>query len=258
MVGRYRPRQGHAAALAGGGPARFPHHACVTITFIGDVHGWLDRLDAVLAQAEGRIVLMGDLIDRGPDAPGVLGRVRALVDRGQAQCLLGNHEYALLRALGEPSIGLDPEPGWFDMWRDRHGGRRVLASYGVEDARGLRRAMGSDLIAWLARLPWCLEGEGWLAVHASLRPDQPVAAQLELLRDGWRHLRDEPDHLYDKEHVLEVPDDLPDGTVLVSGHLPVPTAIVTPQRILCDTSGGLATRFLSGVIWPEGRIITSR
>ncbi len=229
----------------------------MSVTFIGDVHGWSKRLDAVLAQAEGDIVLMGDLIDRGPDAPGVLDRVRALTEAGRARCLLGNHEYAMLRGLGAPSIDLEADPDWFDMWRDRHGGKAVLASYAVNDARGLRRAMGSDLIAWLARLPWYLAGEGWLAVHAALRPDQPVDAQLELLRDGWRYLVDEPDHLYDKGHNFDVPADLPDGTVLVSGHLPLPEVFITPQRILCDTSGGMPGRRLSGVIWPKGRVVTS-
>lgn len=229
----------------------------MSVTFIGDVHGWSRRLDAVLAQAEGEIVLMGDLIDRGPDAAGVLGRVRARCDAGRARCLLGNHEYALLRGLGAPTIGLEPDPGWFELWLERHGGKAVLGSFDAKDARSLRRAMGADLIAWLARLPWCLEGDGWIAVHAGMRPDEPLAAQLELLRDGWRHLRDDPDHLYDKSNVLLIPDDLPDGTVLVSGHLPLPEALVTPSRILCDTSGGLPGRRLSGVIWPEGRVITS-
>jgi len=229
----------------------------MSLTFIGDVHGWSQRLDAVVAQAEGQLVLMGDLIDRGPDAPGVLDRVRALCEAGKARCLLGNHEYAMLRAVGAPSITLEADPGWFELWRDRHGGKAVLKSYRADDARTLRRALGADLIAWLARLPWCLEGEGWIAVHASLRPDEPVAAQLELLRDGWRHLRDVPDHLYDKAHVLEVPPDFPEGVVLVSGHVPLPQVHISAQRILCDTSGGLPNRRLSGVIWPEGRIVTS-
>lgn len=229
----------------------------MAVTFIGDVHGWSDRLDAVLGQAEGEIVLMGDLIDRGPDGPGVLDRVRTLCGGGRARCLLGNHEYALLRGLGVPALGLAADDGWFRLWSDRHGGRSLLDSYRVTDADSLRRAMGAELIGWLAALPWVLEGDGWIAVHAAMRPDQPLDAQLLLLRDGWRHLRDQPDHLYDKAHVLDAPDDLPDGTVLVSGHLPLPAPLVTPRRICCDTSGGLPHRRLSGVIWPSGRVITS-
>jgi serine/threonine protein phosphatase 1 len=229
----------------------------MTVTFIGDVHGWSKRLDAVLAQAEGEIVLMGDLVDRGPDAPGVLERVRAGCRAGTMRCLLGNHEYALLRGLGAPTRGINPDAHWFELWRDRHGGKAVLESYRAGDARTLRRALGADMIDWLASLPWYLEDAGWIAVHASMRPGEPLPVQIALLQDGWHHLRDQPDHLYDKAHVLETPDDLPEGCVLVSGHLPLPEAIVTPRRILCDTTGGLPGRRLSGVIWPEGRIITS-
>lgn len=246
----------HSAETVAGRPAS-GIIGTMSVTFIGDVHGWSKRLDAVLAQAEGEIVLMGDLIDRGPDMPGVLDRVRSGCAAGRMRCLLGNHEYALLRGLGSPSLGLEADQHWFEMWRDRHGGKAVLDSYKVSDARTLRRAMGNDMLAWLASLPWCLEGDGWLAVHAGLRPDQPMDVQLEMLRDGWRHLRGQPDHLYDKIHVREVPEDFPDGCVLVSGHLPLDQALVSAQRILCDTTGGLPGRKLSGVIWPEGRVITS-
>ena len=229
----------------------------MAVTFIGDVHGWPDRLDAVLAQCQGPLVFMGDLIDRGPDTPGVIDRVRTLVGKGRARCLLGNHEYALLRGLGAPSIALEPDSGWWGLWRDRHGGRAVLRDYQVDDANGLRRALGADTIGWLASLPWCIEGDGWLAVHAGLRPDESFDMQLHQLRDGWRFLRDTPDHLYDKSHVLELPHDVPQDVVVVSGHTPLPQVHISPERILCDTSGGLPGRRLSAVSWPDGRIVTS-
>lgn len=232
------------------------------VTFIGDVHGWSRRLDGVTALAVGEMVFMGDLIDRGPDAPGVLARVRRLCADGRARCLLGNHEYALLRGLGAPSIRLEPDPHWFELWRDRHGGSAVLASYGVRDAAALRQRMGADLIAWIAALPWCLQGDAdgspWIAVHAGMLPGLPLARQLADLADPWRRLCEHPDHLYDKLHVRVVPDDMPQGTVLVSGHLPLPEPLVSPSRILCDTSGGMPGRQLSGVVWPSGQVVSSR
>lgn len=234
----------------------------MAVTFIGDVHGWSKRLDGVLAQAEGHLVFMGDLVDRGPDAPGVIMRVRRLCLDGRAQCLLGNHEYALLRGIGAPSIGLEPDPHWFELWRDRHGGSAVLASYDVRDAAALRLRLGAELIAWLAALPWVLagtaDGAAWIAVHAGMLPGIPLQRQLAQLAAGWRQLCEHPDHLYDKLHVRSVPDDLPPGTVLVSGHLPLPAALVSPTRILCDTSGGMPGKALSGVVWPSGRVISSR
>lgn len=77
------------------------------IDIVGDIHGecgallsLLDRLgyDGQGEHPEGRrLVFIGDLVDRGPDSPGVLRLVRQLVQRKRAQCVLGNHELNLLR-----------------------------------------------------------------------------------------------------------------------------------------------------------------
>jgi hypothetical protein len=39
--------------------------------------------------------------------------------------------------------------------------------------------------------------------------------------------------------------------------MPLTEVVVTPQRILCDTSGGMPNRPLSAVVWPEGLVVTS-
>ncbi|HEY0617435.1 MAG TPA: polynucleotide kinase-phosphatase, partial [Kribbella sp.] len=46
-----------------------------------------------------RVVFVGDLVDRGPDTPGVLRLVMGMVAAGHAFCVPGNHEDKLLRAL---------------------------------------------------------------------------------------------------------------------------------------------------------------
>lgn len=65
---------------------------------IGDVHGCLAELKALLREAgfrpyKDRLVLCGDLLDRGPDSIGVLRYVRSI----GAECVLGNHEEKHLR-----------------------------------------------------------------------------------------------------------------------------------------------------------------
>jgi hypothetical protein len=232
------------------------------VTFVGDVHGWSDRLDRVLAQAEGLIVFLGDLIDRGPDAPGVLDRVHARCAAGDAHCVLGNHEYALVRGLGVPELGIPGDPELYGAWAERYGGAAVLAAYGVRESDALRAGLG-DHLAWLARLPWFLAGESdagsWLAVHAGLS-EQPLGPQLAELRDPGRWWCDPdgelPPALYHKPRAFQVPCDLPQGTCVVSGHTPLARVHRSPTRILCDTSGGQPDRPLSAVIWPEGRVIT--
>lgn len=79
---------------------------------IGDVHGCRSELETLLRELgwrfdrplprhpEGRTaVFVGDLVDRGPDTPGVLRLVMALVEAGTAICVSGNHEQKLVRAL---------------------------------------------------------------------------------------------------------------------------------------------------------------
>src|SRR3954453_2956693 len=51
------------------------------------------------APPERRAVFVGDLVDRGPDTPGVLRLVMGMVAAGDAFCVTGNHENKLLRAL---------------------------------------------------------------------------------------------------------------------------------------------------------------
>jgi protein phosphatase len=85
---------------------------------VGDVHGCRAELEELLTELgyelrrdgsgravgavppEGRrAVFVGDLVDRGPDTPGVLRLVMGMVAAGEAFCVPGNHENKLLRAL---------------------------------------------------------------------------------------------------------------------------------------------------------------
>ncbi|MFC5266626.1 polynucleotide kinase-phosphatase [Kribbella qitaiheensis] len=84
---------------------------------IGDIHGCRAELEQLLTtlgyeisrDANGRAVdavhpsrravFVGDLVDRGPDTPGVLRLVMGMVAAGHAYCVPGNHEDKLLKAL---------------------------------------------------------------------------------------------------------------------------------------------------------------
>jgi hypothetical protein len=230
------------------------------ITFIGDVHGWSDRLDRLLAKSVDPLVFMGDLVDRGPDAPGVMDRVRALCVSGRARCLLGNHEYALIRGLGCPERGIACDLQLYRSWCVHFGGWAVLEAFAVPDGdpERLRRALG-DRLQWLATLPWMLEdetdGHPWVAVHAGL-DGRPWVEQRRLLHRGWEIDDGWPVWLFDKEGILDVPPDFPTDTCLVSGHSPRFAPLITPRRVLCDTSGGRPGWPLTGIIWPEGRAVT--
>jgi protein phosphatase len=93
---------------------------------IGDIHGCYDELVQLLKRlgyqttatengerhvvvtppAGRRAVFLGDLIDRGPNAPDVLRLVMGMVEQGTAICVPGNHEAKLLRKLRGKDVQL--------------------------------------------------------------------------------------------------------------------------------------------------------
>ena len=88
---------------------------------IGDVHGCASELRELLALlgyeiatsagADGsltysvrhslsrRVIFLGDLVDRGPDTPGVLRLAMSMLSDGVALCVPGNHDVNLMRKL---------------------------------------------------------------------------------------------------------------------------------------------------------------
>ncbi|MDY7230191.1 metallophosphoesterase [Hyalangium rubrum] len=80
--------------------------------FIGDVHGCADELDALLKecgwQPGERVVLVGDLVAKGPDSAGVVQRAREL----GLKAVRGNHDEHVLRwyqGQQKPGKKLKPE-----------------------------------------------------------------------------------------------------------------------------------------------------
>jgi protein phosphatase len=92
---------------------------------IGDVHGCRAELEQLLTELgyqlerddawrpagathpDRRAVFVGDLVDRGPDTPGVLRLVMGMVAAGTALCVSGNHEAKLLKALRGRNVRLN-------------------------------------------------------------------------------------------------------------------------------------------------------
>jgi predicted phosphodiesterase len=98
----------------------------VRIAILGDIHGNLPALEAVLddasAQRADRMVVNGDLVNRGPDGVAVVRRVREL----GAELTLGNHD-DLMRALVERDASL-PEAFHVDpFWEPNRWCARALA-----------------------------------------------------------------------------------------------------------------------------------
>jgi protein phosphatase len=126
------------------------------IRVVGDVHGEAGPFRDAIAGAEAAhlfVVQLGDLTDHGPDAPGVLGAMFGLMDRGAGLFLLGNHDHKLRRALlGQP---VKASAGGLDV---------TLAQIERDPGRGALAARAIDAIA---RAPAWLRWRDALFVHGA-------------------------------------------------------------------------------------------
>jgi predicted phosphodiesterase len=65
---------------------------------VGDIHGCVDEFDELIKKLNydkesDRLILLGDLIDRGPDSVGMVKRAREM----NLECVMGNHEYNFMK-----------------------------------------------------------------------------------------------------------------------------------------------------------------
>lgn len=179
---------------------------------IGDIHGCDAALDALLEQvspaADDLLVVLGDVVDRGPGTKQCIDRLLEIRDRCRLIFLQGNHEDMLLR-------GIDGEswlPGWLEL-----GGYETLQSYSPLSAIAALQQLGSIRLIreWAARIPsehvellrqglGYFETDDTIFVHANLDPHVPLDRQKPdwLL---WRHLSG-----YERPH--------PSGKRVVCGH----------------------------------------
>jgi hypothetical protein len=148
------------------------------LDIVGDVHGELGALNDLLARlgyaADGshpdqrHLVFVGDLGDRGPDSPGVIRQVAAMVQAGRAQCVLGNHELSLLRNVPKPGNG------WFFATDHDH------ARGWFRDCQPATAADREAIVAFIAKLPLALERPDLRIVHAAWHPESLAILGREL------------------------------------------------------------------------------
>lgn len=214
---------------------------------IGDVHGCLDHLrrleekivnDAAAIEGEKWIVMIGDYVDRGPRAAGVIDHLIADPPEGFRRfCLLGNHEDVMLKFLLDPMR--NPE------WMSIGGADTTLASYGIDiadidTALHLKRVIGGAIpkahIAFLKSLPVLITLPGVAFAHAGVRPGIPLEEQR------------------DDDLVWIRPGGGPTGIAerVVHGHTPVREPHVADDRINIDTGAFVNGRLTAVRLLPGG------
>ena len=140
---------------------------------IGDIHGCLAAFDHLIRFAkltpQDTLIILGDVVDRGPDSRGVITRLMQLRSFCQVILLKGNHEVMMLRSRDDPA--------WDQDWRG-HGGRQTLKSY----APGKENPTHSDVPAEHWEFLECEFRDYWetdrhIFVHAGLDPYVALSEQ---------------------------------------------------------------------------------
>jgi len=154
------------------------------LIIIGDVHGMLEPFQKILKKVDfdmgsgnDHVVLVGDLVNKGPDSAGVIGHAMAI----GASAVRGNHEDRVLlahEAMKKPRVAdkiddLDSE----DTLEQIHFG------HGDYEDQSTARSLSDKHFKWISKLPVILEAgnvEGFgnlVFVHAGLVPGLDLERQ---------------------------------------------------------------------------------
>ncbi|MCF8588536.1 polynucleotide kinase-phosphatase [Gordonia liuliyuniae] len=227
---------------------------------IGDVHGCAGELRTLLVDLgytiayddarrainathpDGRTaVFVGDLVDRGPDTPGVVALVMGMVEAGNALCVAGNHDDKLARALR---------------------GRQVTVSHGLAESLAQFDALGDT--EFRSRAQTFLEK---LISHYVLDSGRLVVAHAGLAQayHGRSSARVRAFALYGDttgetdEFGLPVrypwADEYRGSAVVVYGHTPTPTPEWINDTICIDT-GVVFGGSLTALRYPERELVS--
>ncbi|MGA2616502.1 MAG: metallophosphoesterase [Thermoguttaceae bacterium] len=178
---------------------------------IGDIHGCLAALEAVLAALAPRpddtIVTLGDHTDRGPDSCGTVELLRTLGRQTRLVMLLGNHDEMMLKVWA----------GRLDLLADwlAYGGQATLASYQTPIPQGI----WPEHVELLQACPLYFETEQHFFVHGNYQPAEPLAGQPRAVL-LWESLKNRhPGPHYSGKTAILGHSAQKSGAVLDLGHL---------------------------------------
>jgi len=221
-------------SLAGSTPAS-PWDRLIVI---GDVHGCARELEQLIRTVkpgpQDQLLFLGDLVNRGPDTPGVLAQAREL----KALSLMGNHDYRLLRY----------------YFTNKTAG---LSRVDIETLEKLKPADWKTLTSMILTLEDPRHQH--LFVHGGFLPDQPWWKQAASIVTEIQCI-DADGQLCKKKNKPQAPywGELWKGPeTVVYGHTPRREIYRTPKTIGIDT-GCVYGGHLTAYILPEQEIVQVR
>ena len=211
---------------------------------VGDIHGRADLFETMVTRIEAddaargpartTVILLGDLVDRGPGSAQVIAMAREWGRHRTVRCLQGNHEEMFLKSFTDENT-----------LRHflRFGGRETLFSYPItpeeyqpttlEELQALmaERVPAAD-IAFMQAMEDLIQIGDYVFVHAGIRPGVPLDAQNP---GDLRWIRGE-----------FLDDPAPRDFAVVHGHTITPGPELHPCRIGIDT-GAFASGQLTAI-----------
>lgn len=192
---------------------------------IGDLQGCCNAFERLLAEiafspSRDRLVVLGDLVNRGPASLATLKRLRDLGDA--ATCLLGNHDLHLLAVAC--------------------GGRRAHRSDTLDEV--LASPEREAWLEWLRTRRMAVVEAGWLCVHAGVVPQWDAAGTLARAAEVEAMLRS--DALDDFLHVMYADEPVRwSGSLAGNERLRFIINVLTRIRFV-DAQGGLDLKTKEG------------
>jgi serine/threonine protein phosphatase 1 len=169
---------------------------------IGDIHGCLRAFDTLLESIDLRsddlLVTLGDYVDRGPDAKGVIDRLIGLRELCRHVALTGNHDLMMLAAREDVEH--------FNEWLG-YGGKQTLESYRAKsDFATFANAVPDS--HWRFVKDRCrpfYQINTHFFVHANVHPDLPLEEQPDYML-FWEHLQEHDSRPHES------------GKIMICGH----------------------------------------
>lgn len=227
---------------------------------IGDVHGCRAELEALIERLgwirqdgpngptarhpEGRtLVFVGDLVDRGPDTPGVLRLVMNLVADGRALCVAGNHEVKLGKWLDGKNV------------KETHGLPESIAQFEALPDE-VRDAFKAEARAFIdARISHYVLDHGALVVaHAGLSERLQGRASGRVRRFALYGETTGETDAFGLPVRYDWARDYRGRATVVYGHTPVPEAVWVNNTICLDT-GCVFGGALTALRYPERELV---
>ncbi|MGW1259507.1 polynucleotide kinase-phosphatase [Streptomyces sp. NPDC002513] len=223
-------------------------HLTGPFDIVGDIHGCASELEALLAalgyvdgaHPQGRTaVFVGDLVDRGPDSPGVLRRVMSMVASGNALCVPGNHENKFGRHLRGRTV------------QHTHGLAETVAQ--MENESEEFRQQVREFIDGLVS-HYVLDGGRLVVCHAGL-PEKYHGRTSGRVRSHALY-GDTTGETNEFGLPVRYPwaEDYRGRAAVVYGHTPVPEATWLNNTICLDT-GAVFGGKLTALRWPERQLV---